>query len=307
MVTGSASAKNFRIPGSAGGPFDLGDASAYAAWRERKLTDSPRDIQALSVAIADPRDPSAEEIAAVRERCRRFNMAVYTVPDALPKEDVLALAARFGLEHLETPLHTGEDGITELSVAGMADKQRGLYIPYSNKPLSWHTDGYYNPAGQWVLGMLLHCVRPAETGGESQLFDPDIVYIRLRDENPDFIRALMHPQTLTIPANDVENGDVRGEEAGAVFAVIDGHLAMRYTHRVRSAVWRDDPVTLEARAFLRAILDDGDPLMLTHRLSAGEGVICNNVLHRRTGFENPDQSGQGRLLYRARFRDRVAP
>ncbi|MBT6094434.1 MAG: taurine catabolism dioxygenase TauD [Rhodospirillaceae bacterium] len=290
-----------------GKPFDLRDDSAYAAWRAAKLADSPTDAGELRVVIADASNPSAAEIGKIRDYCRRFNMAVYQVSNDLIKDDVLALAAHFGLNRLEKPLLTGEDGITELSVAGMADSRRGVYIPYSNKQLSWHTDGYYNPTGQWVLGMLLHCVRPAKTGGESQLFDSDIAYIRLRDENPAWISALMHADTLTIPANDIEAGDVRGAEAGPVFALIDGQLAMRYTHRVRSAVWRDDPLTAEARAFLRDLLDDGDPLMVTHRLQAGEGVICNNVLHRRTSFENPDQTGQGRLLYRARFRDRVAP
>ncbi len=289
-----------------GNSFDLRDEAAYTEWRAAKLADSPTSVHDLQVIIEDASSPSALEISQIRDRCQRFNMAVYKVSSVLSKDDVLSLAALFGLNRLEKPLLTGEDGITELSVAGMADSRRGVYIPYSNKQLSWHTDGYYNPTGQWVLGMVLHCVRSAATGGESQLFDTDIAYIRLRDENPEWINALMHADALTIPANDIEPGDVRGAETGPVFAVIDGQLAMRYTHRVRSAVWRDDPATADARAFLRDLLDGGDPLMMTHRLQAGEGVICNNVLHRRTSFENPDQTGQGRLLYRARFRDRVA-
>ena len=28
-----------------------------------------------------------------------------------------------------------------------------------------------------------------------------------------------------------------------------------------------------------------DPLIIRYRLAAGEGVICNNVLHNRTGFD----------------------
>ena len=286
-------------------PFDLQTDDAYRRWRDSKLADAPASATALVVPIADRRLPTAAEVADVLDRCRRFNMAVYRISEDMNKDQAVEFAAHFGFTHLERPLLTGEDGVTELSVANGADKRRGAYIPYSDKPLSWHTDGYYNRTGEWVLGMLLHCARPAVSGGESQLLDHDIAYIRLRDENPAWIAALMHPEALTIPANELEPGEVRGAETGPVFAVIDGRLAMRYTHRTRSAVWRDDPATLEARAFLRDVLEGGDPLMIKHTLSAGEGVICNNVLHRRTGFENADEADGGRLLFRARFRDRV--
>lgn len=301
----SATTPAIETAGGAGTPFDLADTAAYATWRRAKLADAPADTAALMVAIVDPAAPSAGEVSSLRERCRRFNMALYKTSTAVGKEQVLELAAQLGLGDLERPPLTGEDGITELAVAGMAESRRGIYIPYSNKPLSWHTDGYYNPPGQWVRGMLLHCARPAASGGEAQFFDPDIAYIRLRDANPGWIAALMHPAALTIPANEAEPETQRGAKAGPVFAVIGGRLAMRYTHRLRSAIWRDNADTAAAREFLRALLDGGDPLMLTHRLSAGEGIISNNVLHRRGGFENPSQSGAGRLLYRARFRERV--
>ena len=48
--------------------------------------------------------------------------------------------------------------------------------------------------------MGLHCISPARVGGENALMDPEIAYILLREENPDFIRALMHPQAMEIPA-----------------------------------------------------------------------------------------------------------
>jgi alpha-ketoglutarate-dependent taurine dioxygenase len=286
-------------------PFDLAADGAYSAWRARKLAQAPADAGKLVVRIVDPASPSAAETAAIRVLCRNHNMAFYRTEGELDKARLLAFAARLGLGDIERPLLTGEDGVTELAVAGMAESRRGIYIPYSNKPLSWHTDGYYNPVGQWVLGMLLHCVRPAESGGEAQFLDPEIAYIRLRDANPAYVAALIHPQTLTIPANEAKAGVERGAETGPVLAVIGGRLAMRYTHRLRSAVWRDDAATAAAREFLRELLEEGDPLMLTHRLAAGEGIISNNVLHRRTGFENPAGSGTGRLLYRARYRQRV--
>jgi hypothetical protein len=237
-----SAAETFDGKSAPGRPFDLVDPAAYAAWRTRKLDEAPRTAAELMIPIANAEAPTAAESAAIRALCRRCNMALYGTPGELSKDQVLALSASVGLADLERPLLTGEDGITELSVTGMArggddgnggDGRRGIYIPYSNKPLSWHTDGYYNPAGQWVLGMVLHCVRPSATGGASQFLDPEIAYIRLRDENPAWIAALMHPQTLIIPANDIETDTPRGAEAGPVFAVINGRLAIAPAHRLR--------------------------------------------------------------------------
>ena len=38
-------------------------------------------------------------------------------------------------------------------------------------------------------------------------------------------------------------------------------------------------------------------------LKAGQGIICNNVLHNRSGFT--DSENQKRLMYRARYYDAV--
>ena len=81
--------------------------------------------------------------------------------------------------------------------------------PYTNRPLSWHTDGYYNAPEDRIRSFILHCCRNAERGGESALLDPEIAYIRLRDENPRFIAALMHDEAMTIPANHEADGSVR--------------------------------------------------------------------------------------------------
>ncbi|MCP4272243.1 MAG: taurine catabolism dioxygenase TauD, partial [Gammaproteobacteria bacterium] len=46
-----------------------------------------------------------------------------------------------------------------------------------------------------------------------------------------------------------------------------------------------------------------DSPIITHTLTAGQGVITNNVLHIRSGFT--DDPENRRLLYRGRFFDRV--
>ena len=285
-------------------PFDPDNRGGYEKWRSQKLKKFPVNSDDLMVNISNPASPSRDEKNALLERCLDFNMAIYATQPEAGKVDALALAHHAGLERFDHPLYTGDDGFAEITK--VEDGRRRTYIPYSDKPLSWHTDGYYNKPDQQVRGLLLHCRRAAVEGGGSEFLDPDIVYIRLRDENPDFIRALMRVDVLTIPAN-LENGvQVREAETGPVFSVIGGTLHMRYTDRKRHIQWQDDALVLAARRKLTDVLNDADEYIVRCRLRPGQGIICNNVLHRRSGYKDHPDAGQGRLLYRARFLDRVA-
>lgn len=288
-------------------PFDLAHDAAYRAWREWKLDGYPAAAADLVVAVDDVSRLDPAEQAAILERCRRTNMAIYASRsgDRADKAAIRALGRQFGLERLDMNLRADEDSITSLRVV---PQQPGThYIPYTNRPLSWHTDGYYNTPEEQVRAIVLHCVSAAATGGESLLMDHEIAYILLRDENPDYIRALMAPDAMTIPANVEDGRELRGAQSGPVFTVEKGShaLHMRYTARTRSIVWKDDPVLRRAVTFLRELLDSDIPWIFRHRLQAGQGVICNNVLHRRLAFDDTPGEGAGRLLYRARYHDRI--
>ena len=67
----------------------------------------------------------------------------------------------------------------------------------------------------------------------------------------------------------------------------------------------DDPVTRDAAAFLLELFRRGDEHILRYRLNAGEGVISNNILHRRDGFRDGPDAGTKRLIYRARYYQRL--
>jgi hypothetical protein len=231
-------------------------------------------------------------------------MAIYVseAGDTEGKDLVRKLGEQLGLLRLDHNRGADDDAITSLKVRS-DDAHRG-YIPYSNRPIAWHTDGYYNPLDRQIRAMVLHCVHPAATGGANALLDHEIAYILLRDRNPEYIRALMHPQAMTIPANVVEGRELRAEQSGPVFSVQDnGRLHMRYTDRKRNIVWRDDPLTTEAVACLKHILHGGSRWHFEARLEAGWGLVANNVLHTRTRFEDNDRP---RLLYRARYYDRLS-
>jgi alpha-ketoglutarate-dependent taurine dioxygenase len=285
-------------------PFRLDDAAAYLAWRERKLEQRP-DIGELLVPLENPFSLKDEEKAQIKALCRRCNAAIYKVSnneEITNRELVHQLGMQFGLSHLDDNLRSDEDDITSLTVKEQSGTQ---YIPYTNRPLSWHTDGYYNTPQHQVRGFILHCAQPAAEGGENQLIDHELVYLRLRDENPAYIAALMHPEAMTIPPNVAEGSEIRGASSGPVFSIdsLTGSLHMRYSARKRNIEWRDDALTREAAECITQVLDI-DELTYIYRLKAGEGVICNNILHKRSGFN--DSQDEKRLMYRARYYDRVA-
>ena len=290
------------------GPFDLNDLVSYHQWRERKLDSAPRRIEDILLAIDDPRALIATELDALLQRCATANMVIYTsntVGEA-DKEIPRRLGAQLGLHRLDSHWLTDSDAISPISVQGALERsERKEFIPYTDKPIKWHTDGYYNDPVRTVRGLILHCVQSAASGGESQLLDHEIAYILLRDENPDFIRALAQADAMTIPPRSDENGVARAAQPGPVFSVdADGFLHMRYTARTISIEWRGDAATQAAVAALARILAAPTPWTLHGRLEPGMGLVCNNVLHDRSGFVDTLQ--RHRLLYRARYHDRIA-
>ena len=291
------------------GPFSLTDEAAYRAWRETKLAAHPTDPTALAVDIVDPLAPSRAELAAVATAVARADMCLYRFVDAPTDESharraVSALAAACGLGRFEKHRSAGPDGLVAIEVA--ADAHRSGFIPYSTRPIGWHTDGYYAYEGpsRAIRAMVLHCVRPAADGGVNALFDHEIAYIRLRDRDPALVEALMRPDAMSIPPSVEEDGSVRDWAVGPVFEVdpATGGLLMRYTARKRHIVWADDATTRAAVTALEEICAT-DPLVFRLRLDAGQGVVCNNVLHDRTGFG--DDAHSTRLLYRLRSYDRL--
>lgn len=286
--------------------FDLDNATAYAAWREAKLAVHPRRLEDLLVEVADPRRLTVAEREALLARCGVANMALYASATGNdPDKDIPRLLGRqIGLVNLDANRLADDDGISPLAVAPAGTRTE--FIPYTDRGIKWHTDGYYNTLDRQVRGLLLHCVQSAESGGENRLMDHEIAYILLRDENPDYIRALTAPDAMTIPPR-LEEGEVaRAAQPGPVFSVYpDGHLHMRYTARTVSIEWHDDPATKGAVAALERLLaDENSPYVFRGRLEPGMGLVCNNVLHDRAAFS--DSETRKRLLYRARYYDRIA-
>ncbi|MBI5460881.1 MAG: TauD/TfdA family dioxygenase [Gammaproteobacteria bacterium] len=288
-------------------PFLLDKPQAYRAWRARKLDTYPKTIAELIVEVADLAHPTPAERSAIVSVCRRANMAIFrSAAGAGDKSAIRAFGQAFGLVRLDANLYADDDGITALQVSDVERKRD--FIPYTNQRLNWHTDGYYNTPDRQIRGLVMFCARDALEGGENHLLDHEIAYILLRDAEPRFIEALMHPQAMTIPANCEQGVEIRAAETGPVFAIEPGtgNLHMRYSARTRNIEWRNDPMTLAAVEFLQNLWEAGCDYVYHYRLMPGEGIICNNVLHNRTAFRDDPASGKKRLMYRARYFDRIA-
>lgn len=286
-------------------PFDPDDDPVYWRWREAKLAAYPARIDELIVEVADPRSLSNAEHEAILQRCRIANMAIYASRVCEADKDILRLLGRqFGLTRLDRNWLADEDGITQVTVAETGGRQN--YIPYTSRPIKWHTDGYYNPPERRIRAMFLHCVSNALAGGENALLDHEIAYLLIRDADADLVRALMATDAMTIPARVDEAGIARVAETGPVFHVdpYSGALHMRYTARSRSIEWKQDAATLSAVAFLENLLAAESPYIYQVRLEPGMGIVSNNILHDRTEFVDGEKCQ--RLLYRARYYDRIA-
>ena len=119
--------------------------------------------------------------------------------------------------------------------------------------------------------------------------------------------AIFWPGETTKPWEGLPAGrEIRPAHTGPVFSVekATGSLHMRYTTRTRSIAWKDDANLHKAVGFIRELLDSESRWIFRYRLQAGEGIICNNVLHAREAFR--DEGDTTRLLYRARYHDRIA-
>ena len=282
--------------------YRLASEADYVRWRQAKLAALTDHRSGEVVELRDPYKLTRAEFNALLDQCRVFNWVIYqtTRPSDIANPGVVAaIGKQLGLNRLDNHLCADHQAISTLRDSGDNQLKAG-YIPYTNQRLNWHTDGYYNTGDQMIRAFILHCAQDANKGGENTIIDPDILYIQLRDQNPDCLPALFANDAMTIPAN---NG-IRGERSGSVFSFspTDGSLHLRYTARTRSIGWKQDNALLEALDKLVLMIDKLE--FQNHiRLTPGQGIVCNNVLHARSGYT--DDRNNPRTLFRARYYDRV--
>jgi hypothetical protein len=286
-------------------PFVPGNDQAYEAWRSAKLRNYPVALDDLVVPVKRLDVLSRGEESRIRHVIGRANMALVRCTKAgdINKESLLRFCRMLGLERLDGNLCADDDAVSTLKVSEVAGATE--YIPYTSRPLSWHTDGYYNAADRQVRAWALLCQQDAAEGGENALLDHEILYILLRDADPALVEALMAPDAMRIPANRRGDREIRPARLGPVFSIhpADGTLHMRYSARARNIEWRRDGALRVALSRMDHLFSSDTPYIFRHRLEPGECLISNNVLHNRSGFR--DDPVRKRLLFRVRYYDRV--
>lgn len=278
--------------------------------REHRLDEFWTDKNRIMVEISDPDAPSPSELKQVYEVLRRNNFVFYQYGDRRAPGDAgyQRLCARLGLTRRIGNPAADRDLVSRISAddndGREADTRR--YIPYTRRELKWHTDGYYNADADRVGAFVLHCEQAAAKGGANQFMDPEVLFLILREQDPDLVDVLSAPDTFTVPANIRDGRTIRPGFTGPVFDTdATGHLAMRYSERGRNLEWHGDEALARARAAIHALLHHHCEWIVSHTLAPGQGVIANNVLHRRDSFTDHDHPHSRRCLRRIRFRDRV--
>ena len=117
----------------------------------------------------------------------------------------------------------------------------------------------------------------------------------------------MQPDAMTIPARVDDDGVARPAETGPVFSrrSADGALHMRYTARTRSIEWKDDPRRARrGRARSSGCSPARRRTSTALTLEPGMGLCATTCC--TTAPASPTTRPRPRLLYRARYYDRVA-
>ena len=283
-------------------PFILENQTEYISWRDNKLSLYPKDIESLSISF-DFENIDINKITQLKKIVENYNFAIYDFSAQISDKKLQEFCVQLNLMSSVSNLLADENGISSITDnSSLVQKKLNIeYIPYTNKPLNWHTDGYYHPLDSTVKSFLLHCNEPAQKGGENLLLDHEILYIFLRDHNPDFIDVLMQENIMEIPKN--KNSKNSSSSIGPVFYIdTENFLNMRFTSRQQNIIWKKDDMIKKIKDYISSFILDDDKYIFKLLLKKNQGYIANNILHKREGYLDGENK---RLLKRLRFSERI--
>tara|TARA_Y200000002_G_C22671543_1_gene660248 strand:+ start:1297 stop:2157 length:861 start_codon:yes stop_codon:yes gene_type:complete len=282
-------------------PFILENYTEYKEWRDLKLLNYP--VQKNKLIFKFDKNIVDEKVLNLfKSTINDYNFVIYEFGSEVLDAELLNFCSALGLTNSVSNLFSDEDNISNITNQE-EEKQtsKGEYIPYTNKQLNWHTDGYYYPINSAIKSFLLHCVYPAKEGGENLLMDHEIIYIHIRDHNPDFIDVLMQNNIMEIPNN--KNLKESKNISGPVFYVDEKKfLNMRFTSRQKNIIWKKNDMIKKIKKFMYEFINEDEKYLFKLQLKKNQGYIANNVLHKRENYIDGDKK---RLLKRLRFSNRL--
>lgn len=281
--------------------FDLDSDGDYLKWRDEKLAAYPRNISELVVELGDMTAITNAEKAKIFETVELANMCIFSSGSAeLSMNSLLDLGKQLGVADSDkSSRHSKSDELTDSGILNRA-------IPFTTRHVRWHTDATYYGSDKTIQALFLLCKRPAVEGGSNKVLDNEILYILLRDKDPEALRVLMNEDCFKY--KNPNTGEISEHLGGKVFWTnLDGHLCHRFSFRKMDMAWSEDNDVIAARDVLESLILDESEHVIEGRLESGLGLISNNVLHTREKLVDSDDAAKKRLLFRARFYDRVNP
>jgi hypothetical protein len=281
--------------------FDLASNEDYLKWRDEKLAAYPKNVGELVVELGDMSALTPAEKTRILETVERANMCVFTAGSAeLEMDSLLALGKQLGVVRTDKlARHAQSDELTDSGILNRA-------IPFSTRHCNWHTDATYYGSDNTIGALFLLCKRPALEGGSNKVLDHEMHYIHLRDTEPGALEVLMNQDCFNY--RNPATGEIATDRGGKVFWTnADGHLRHRFSFRKTDMAWSEQSDVGAARKVLESLIADESAHVIEGRLESGMGLISNNVLHTRERLVDSDDATKKRLLFRARFYDRVYP
>jgi len=169
-----------------------------------------------------------------------------------------------------------------------ADYTKGARFSVTNSGTPFHTDGAFNQEPAEYVGLL--CLRPAESGGQSQILSAYSLHNRLLDQSPEFLPTLYQGFHFD-RRGEFQEGELPTSEH-PVFDWDGTELTMRYLSYYIQEGHRQTGVPLseaQQRA-LRAVEDlvEQDGLFVEFLIRPGQMLFCNNhwILHSRSRYED---------------------
>ena len=270
----------------------------YKRWADKKLQGFSKKLDDLIVEINNPNSVSKSEKNIILKTIKQHNIVFFQINKGTInlKSSIKTLASQVGLGNYEVDSKSDNDGLTEIKIHNSM-KPSAEYIPYTDKQLNWHTDGYYNNENNLILSWLLFCKSQSENGGMNKYMDHEIAYI-LFNKSFDNIGDLMLHNAYRIPENELTG---RKAIDNAIFSFIKNKLYMKFSMREKNIIWNNK--SKEAANNLKDIINSSKKYHISHKFSEGQGVITNNIIHMRTSFTNLEK--KNRLLYRLRSKKRM--
>ena len=253
-------------------------SAEFLRWAEEKEKNIPQNTDGIIVNIHDINNVKISEIAKIKETINKYNSCIYSSKVALKTNtNLLKFVESVGMRTYDC----NNIESNEISTITPLQNNKINYIPYTDKSLNWHTDGYYDKKS--IFSWLLHCVNPATQGGENYFLDHELALREYILRNDD-VNNLMAEDALTIP----ESKDTsRSEISTYVFSFKNQYKKLHMRFSMRKDNIGTSPKANSAMTKLREIIEnDCAKYSLTYKLQKNEGIITNNILHGREAFKD---------------------